>query len=296
MAAVIARVPGWEGRAHVVGALSGGITNRNHVVDVAGERFVVRLPGRDTDLLEIDRECERIAAGRAADLGLAPDVLGIFDGCLVTRFVDGHPLPPANVADAETLATIASMLRTFHHSGALPHTFDAFAVPELHRRAAVSRGVDIPVDYERAAPIVAEIAQAFAASPEPSVPCHNDLLAANFLRNGDRLHLLDWEYAGMNDRAFDLGNLAVNNGLGSEAEEHLVTAYHGRMSRRHLARLRLMRLVSDAREAMWGVVQQGISTIDFDYRAYAAEHFDRLLAQASTPGYRANLQATTGPA
>ena len=90
----------------------------------------------------------------------------------------------------------------------------------------------------------------------------------------------------MNDRAFDLGNLAVNNDLSAAAEEHLVGAYHGHVTRRTLARLRLMKIVSDAREAMWGVVQQGISTIDFDYRGYAEEKFDRLLANAAAPGYR----------
>lgn len=289
-------MPGWEGRAHVVGALSGGITNRNHVVEVAGERFVVRLPGRDTELLEIDRECERIAASRAAELGFAPEVLGLFGGCLVTRFVPGDAVAADDVAVPATLDAIAGMLRAFHATGPLPHTFDAFSVPELHRRAAASRGVDIPDRYGRVAPIVAEIAKAFAASGDAMVPCHNDLLAANLLRDGDHLYLLDWEYAGMNHREFDLGNLAVNNDLDPAAEEHLVTAYHGRTSARHLARLRLMRLVSDAREAMWGVVQQGISTIDFDYRAYATEHFERLLANASTPGYRADLRAATEPA
>lgn len=294
VAAVITRVPGWKGRAHVVGALSGGTTNRNLVVDVAGERFVVRLPGPDTDLLEIDRKCERVAASRAAELGVGPEVVGLFGGCLVTRFVSGAVVQARDVAVPATLDMIAGTLRAFHATSRLPHTFDAFAVPELHRRAAESRGVAIPDSYPRLALIVGEIAMAFAVDREPMVPCHNDLLAANLLRDGHHLFLLDWEYAGMNDRAFDLGNLAVNNELDSEAEDYLVTAYHGTMSARHLARLRLMKLVSDAREAMWGVVQQSISTIDFDYGTYAGEHFDRLFANASRPDYRVWLSAAGG--
>ncbi len=151
--------------------------------------------------------------------------------------------------------------------------------------------------YDAVDAVVQEIAAAFAASPDEPVPCHNDLLRANFLRDGARVWLLDWEYAGMNDRAFDLGNLAVNNQLSPAAEEHLVGAYHRRATARNLARLRLMKLVSDAREAMWGVLQQGISAIDFDFRAYATEHFDRLLTNATTPEYRRWLtDAAEGPA
>ena len=297
VAVVMSRVPGWTGRAHVVGALSGGITNRNHVVDVDGERFVVRVPGADTDQLEIDRQCEFVAASRAAALGIAPPVLGLFDGCLVTRFVAGAEIPQDQFGTPATLDRLAAILRTFHGSGTLDHTFDAFSVPRLHHDAAARRGVAIPAAYSQVAATVAEISRAFGISPDPPVPCHNDLLRANVLRDGSQLWLLDWEYAGMNDRAFDLGNLAVNNDLAAAAEEHLVGEYHGRVTARTLARMRLMKIVSDAREAMWGVVQQGISTIDFDYRSYADEKFDRLLTNASAPAYRTWLHdAAEAPA
>ena len=290
VAAVISRVPGWNGRAHVVGALSGGLTNRNHLVDVDGDRFVVRLPGRDTELLEIDRECERVAASRAADLSFAPPVLGLFDGCLVTQFVAGEEIAQDQFCTPAVLDQVAAMIRAFHTSGPLDHTFDGFAVPALHRGAAASRNVVIPDAYERVDVVVREIETAFATSPDDRVPCHNDMARANFLRDGPRLWLLDWEYAGMNDPSFDLGNFAVMNVLTPEAEEHLTAAYFQRRWARDLARVRLMKIVSDAREAMWAVVQQGISTIDFDYRSYADEHFERLLTNASTPEYRRWLE------
>ena len=263
------------------------------MIEVDGDRFVVRLPGPDTELLEIDRDCERVAQSRAAALGFAPAVKGVYDGCLVTHFVRGGEIPVADFSSASVIDQIAAMLRSFHASAPLDHSFDAFAVPGLHRAAAVSRGVPIPAAYASVEVVMREIAAVFAASPDPAVPCHNDLLRANFLRDGARLWLLDWEYAGMNDRAFDLGNLAVNNGLSPDAEEHVTAAYFRRITTRDLARVRLMKIVSDAREGMWGVVQQGISTIDFDYRAYADEHFDRLLTNASTPEYRANLVAAS---
>jgi len=286
---VIDAVPGWGSRARVATVLSGGITNRNHVVEVDGDRFVVRLPGRDTELLEIDRETERLANQRAAEFGFAPPVVGLVHGCLVTRFVSGTPLEAAQCSEPRVVTAVAGCLRRFHATPPLAHTFDAFRVPAQHLAAATARGVARPAAYDRVAEIVAEIAAAFAATPDPRCPCHNDLLSANLLDDDGHLWLLDWEYAGMNDPSFDLGNFAVNNGLGAEAEAELVRTYYGTVTPRTLARLRLMKLVSDAREAMWAVVQQAISSLEFDYASYAAERFERLLSNAAAPGYAALL-------
>jgi thiamine kinase-like enzyme len=193
------------------------------------------------------------------------------------------------------------VLRTFHDSPAIRGVFDCFRVPETYARTAVGRGVSIPEAYDRADAFAARIEAAFAASPEPAVPCHNDLLNANFLLDpgleaeGDHLWLLDWEYAGMNDRWFDLGNFATNNELDAEAEHALLTAYFGSVTDRRLARLALMKVMSDLREAMWGVVQQGLSTLDFDYVDYAGRHFDRLLRHASAPGFAGVLDAAAAP-
>ena len=222
----------------MIGTLDGGITNRNSLVECDGERFVVRIPGADTHLLEIDRQVEREANARAAGLGFAPEVAAFVEpeGLLVTRFVDGDPLPQASMTDREVLAEIASMLRSFHESGPLSGEFDGFIVPARHVAAARARSVAVPDRYEDVDHLVREIAAAFAATPDPRCPCHNDLLNANFLRDGDQLWLLDWEYAGMNDRFFDLANLAVNNGFAPEAEVALLEAYFGGVTDRRLAR------------------------------------------------------------
>ncbi len=292
---VISQVPHWNGRARIVGPLAGGITNRNVRVVVDGEHFVVRLAGTDTALLEIDRGCEAIAASRAADLGVAPTIVGSFDGCLVTAFVPGSQLSVGDFERPETIEAIAAILRSFHESGPLPHDFDGFSVPRRHRDTAQSRGREEPSWYPEIATIVAEIRRAFAASPDVTVPAHNDLLGANFLRDGARLWLLDWEYAGMNQPTFDLGNLAVNNDLSADAERHLVSSYFGFVDDRNLARVRLMRIVSDAREAMWGVVQQTISSLSFDFAAYSEARRDRLVVNSTASWFPAALAAAAGP-
>ena len=121
--------------------------------------------------------------------------------------------------------------------------------------------------------------------------CHNDLLNANFLVEDGQIRILDWEYAGMGDRYFDLANLSANHGLDADEERVLLRAYFGAAGPAHLARLGLMRFMSDFREAMWAVVQQGISAIDFDFHDYAARHFAKLLAQRADPRFERWLHA-----
>lgn len=114
-----------------------------------------------------------------------------------------------------------------------------------------------------------------ARGGQPLVPCHNDLLNANFLDDGE-IRIVDWEYAGMGDRFFDLANLSVNHEFGGGADQALLEAYFGEATQEALGQLRQMKFMSDFREAMWGVLQSGISTLDFDFTAYAEKHFARM--------------------
>jgi thiamine kinase-like enzyme len=290
------RVPGWASRARTVEALEGGITNRNYRVTVGGECFVVRSPGEGTEHLGIDRDHEHEAARRAADLGVGPEVVAFIEpeGALVTRFVVGRVMTPAALGSQPALAEAAVLLRVVHDGPTIAAVFDWYRVPQDYAATARAHGVDVPPAYGRAMEVAEEVRGAFSAGAEAPCACHNDLLAANFLRTADGLLLLDWEYAGMNDRYFDLGNFAVNNHLDRAGDEALVAAYFGEVTPRRLGRLRLMKVISDLREAMWGVVQQGVSTLDVDFVGYAEEHFDRLLHNAGAAGFRRMLEDAAG--
>ncbi|MGQ0832100.1 MAG: phosphotransferase [Microthrixaceae bacterium] len=284
-------MPGWAGRARAIEPLEGGITNRNYRVTIDGERFVVRAPGEGTELLGIDRRHEDEAARQAAALGVGPEVVAFVDppGSLVTRFLDGDTATSDALRREPLLHDVADLLRIVHAGPAISAVFGWYDVPLTYAATARSHGVTIPDALEQAMTVADQIRAAFAASAEPTCPCHNDLLAANFLVSPDGLRLVDWEYAGMNDRFFDLGNFAVNNDLDDAAEVALVDAYFGEVTTRRVARLRLMEVISDVREAMWGVVQAGVSTLDVDFLAYAGEHFERALANASRPEFRQML-------
>jgi thiamine kinase-like enzyme len=294
------RIPELAGRDLTLTALSGGITNRNFLVTVpaAPDRYVIRLAGNDTHLLGISREVEHAATVAAAGVGVGPEVTAFIrpEGYLVTRFIEGSPVSDEAVRQLRTLERVADSLRRIHDGPPIPGLFVPLRIVESYRALAAARGVRIPVEYELATAIGRRIELACLSNPVEPRPCHNDLLNANFIDDGSRIRIVDWEYAGMGDPFFDLGNFSINHELTPEQDRHLLAAYDGVDAPRpdRLARLLLMRVVSDFREAMWGVLQQGISTLDVDFVAYAAEHFDRLLANASTPAFERSLSEAAG--
>lgn len=277
-------------------ALDGGITNRNFQVRMGGCDYVIRQPGSHTALLGIDREAERLANAIAAQLGIAPAVAAKLDDCLVTRYVACTPPRAGELGDrAEELARA---LHSFHHSRArLP---SRFWVPDLldDYAAVVARhGGELPGAYAQARAIAGRVAAVVPLTD--ASPCHNDLLAGNIIctQSDGRLMLVDWEYAGMGHPYFDLANLSVNNGFDERTDERLLSAYHGRaVSQAERAMLALMRLLSDAREAAWAIVQRVISDLDFDFAGYAHEHFDRLLDAAARPEFEDWLAYAGGTA
>jgi len=275
--------------------LTGGITNRNFRVRFGDRECVLRLCGQDTGRLGISREAERIASQTAAGLGFAPAVVAAGDGYLVTEFLDAAPIDGDRLRAEPDSA--ARALRAFHDSGlVLP---SRFWVPDLladYEAIVSGRGGRLPGDYQRAQALARRVATALPLT-DP-VPCHDDLLPANILAlhaEPSRAVLVDWEYAGMGHRMFDLGNLAVNNAFDEPAQERLLTAYFGEPpgpGRR--AALALMRIMSDAREAAWGVVQRAISELDFDFGRYARRHFARLADAAADPRLEEWLMAAPG--
>jgi thiamine kinase-like enzyme len=284
-----------EGESTVLG---GGITNHNFRAWFGGREVVVRLPGNDTELLGSDRPGEREANSLAAAVGVAPEVLAHLEDpvVLVTAFVEGPTMEAPELREPRALVEVAAALRKIHGCGEIGATFDAFRLVEDYAAATRARGGEVPPAYEVAHAAAARIEAAPALGGAAPVLCHDDLLPANFIDTPAGIRIVDWEYAGMGNRWFDLGNFAVNNELGAAEEEAFLSAYLGAPpTPADLAALRLMRLMSDFREAMWGVVQQAISDLDFDFKEYATKHFDRLLAAIGAPEFEARLEDANAP-
>jgi thiamine kinase-like enzyme len=281
----------WPGRPATLEVLSGGITNHNVKVLLEGEApYVLRVAGKNTILLGIDRQVEHEATLAAAELGVGPEVVSFIEpeGWLVTRFIEGSPVPVERMREPEMLARVAETLRAVHSAPAVSGSFDSFGVVEEYFAIARSRGAEEPPDYAWAHGLSRRIER--IRSTQDLCLCHNDLLNANFIDDGERIRIVDWEYAGLGDPFFDLANFAINHELDEDGRGVLLEAY-GAGSPEDVSALELMRFMSDFREAMWGVVQATVSELDFDFAAYAAEHFARLRRTAAEPSFQAALGA-----
>ena len=285
---LVARV--WPGRETQIEELGGGITNHNLKVTLDdGRAFVLRIAGRDTEQLGIDRQVEHDASLAASAVGIGPEVVDFVqpEGYLVTRFIEGTIVPVEQMHEPETIRRVAASLRAVHRGPPLARRFDPFQIVEDYRTTAFSKGVTVPEAYVRARQVARRIAT--ARGPVPERPCHNDLLNANFIDDGTLIRIVDWEYAGNGDIFFDLANFSVNNHLDEEARRLLLEAYFGSVRPADERALELMRFMSDFREAMWGVVQTAVSALDFDFPNYADEHFARLDRTAVDPAFQLAL-------
>jgi len=294
--AAIRAVPAFKDSELEITPIAEGRTNRNFRVTADDGSYFLRLSEEDTRFLGIDRNAEQASMRAAAHAGVGPDVIAYLPdvGCLVTRWLDADPLSEGDLERDEILAPTMDAIAAIHAGPALDWSFDPFRVVEDYRRIAEERGVTVPDAFDPAHAMAARIEAAFAEAPMPSKPCHNDLLEANFLLRDGHVWIVDHEYAGMGDPFFDLGNLSINNALSDEAQDRVLGHYFDDPSDAHRARLKLMRIMSDFREAMWGVVQQGLSTLDIDYVEYATTHFDRLSTTMADPRFDDWLDTARG--
>jgi thiamine kinase-like enzyme len=279
---LIQLIPQLRGRSLTVSPLGGGLTNHNYRIDVDDESYVLRMAGKDTALLGIDRACEVACSRAAAEAGVGPEVVAYLPehDAMVRRFVPGRVLIAEDIQQPSVLRRVVEALRRYHNGPPGAGSFSPFATLRHYYALGRERHVAFPDSLEQALERLACIEQDLQGEG-PLCPCHNDLLAGNFIDDGAAVRIIDWGYGGMGDRFFDLGNLAANNEFDDQHERGLLSLYFGEVRPNHLRRLRLMRLASDMREAMWGFLQTAISKLDVDYLAYGHKHLERFLNSSS---------------
>jgi len=283
----IDRVPQWVGKTDLkTTPLGGGITNFNYKVDVGGESFVLRITGAKTELLGIDRQNEYIANKQAGELGIAPEVIYFIqpEGYLVTRFLDSRPLPPEEITTRANIKQLASILKRIHSMPAVPGKFDVFNVVKDYIKTVQKYDVAFPLDFDYLTFCVKTAESALTNHPYHPLPCHNDLLNANFLFDGN-IRILDWEYAGMGDVFFDLANFSAHHQLTDDQDHWLLESYFDSDDPKNWCRLKIMKSMSDFREAMWALVQVAVSTLDFNFQEYANFHFERMKIPMNNPDW-----------
>jgi thiamine kinase-like enzyme len=275
--------------------LRGGFTNHNYrIADADGRVWVLRVT-EPAEMLGADRDAEYSATVTAAGLGIGPVVLAYLrpERVFVLGFIDGRPVPEAEMRGEDMIRRVAATLLRLHDGPPMESSFSVFGIVAMYRDNARTLGVRLPDEFDWSWARAEEMRAALASGKRPARPCHNDLLIGNFLDEGHTLRILDWEYAGMGDPYFDLANFSTNHELDESGDRMLLEAYFGEYREQDFARLRLMRIMSDFREAMWGVVQQGLRTTDTDYEAYAGQYFDRLRRRATDSQYRRWIEQLT---
>jgi thiamine kinase-like enzyme len=288
----VAKVPFLAGSKNIKKIpLTGGITNLNFRIDADGKSYVLRLTGQNTELLGIKRDVEYTANHAAGQLGIAPEVMYFIEpeGYIVTRFINGRPIPPIVIKQPDNLARIVKKIRLFHtRAPKLKGEFNVFRRVERLAKVSKKNHGKFPFDWEWIMKKMAQVEKALSKNPHTPAPCHDDLLNLNWLEEDvpgelGEIRLLDWEYAGMNDVVYDLANFSSHHGLNDDQIRFLLHEYFGEATQKHFARLKLLLPMSEIHEAMWGTTQTGISKLEEDFQGYANLWFARVRQHVTDP-------------
>jgi Predicted choline kinase involved in LPS biosynthesis len=289
---VIAAIPDWRGREVSAELIPAGLTNTNYRVEVDGTPHFVRIPGAATELLAVDRANELHNTSAAAAAGVAPRVLYALPewDVFVLEWLNARTMSNAAFQEPGMPGLIAETLRRLHAGPRFRDDFNMFRLTERYLAVVDERAVPIPAGYRARMDRIPRIEAALAAHPLPTVPCHNDLLAENYLDDGERLWIVDYEYSGNNDPTFELGNTCQELGFDDDRIAALCAAYFGEASPALLARLRLQMIMSDVGWTLWAAIQARISTIDYDFTSWAEERWRRASTKLDGPEFEVWLR------
>ena len=276
-----------RGRPRTVEELPGGLTNINLKVSHPGGTIVVRVAQPGSELLAIDRGAEHLNSRAAAQAGVGAPVLEYVPdpGLLVVGFINGRSFTDEDLLAGGHLPRVAAACRQLHGGPRFVSDFNMFEIQRGYLDIVTRKGFRLPSRYLEFMPEVARIEKAFLAHPAVTVPCNNDLLAGNFIDDGSKLWLIDYEYSGNNDPCFELGNIWSEANLTLDQLEELMEAYDRRLLRNRVARARLWGLMSKYGWTLWGSIQSSVSTIDFDFWSWAMEKYDRAVAEFDGPAF-----------
>ena len=270
------------GTARRLRTLTGGLTNRNYQVTTgSGSRFVARFSSPKSALLSIDRDAEYRNSLIASEIGVGPRVVDYApdSGVLVVEWIEGRTFADADLDDEAQLARVAQTCARLHAGPAFVSDFDMFDVQRRYRTIVAEYGLRLPEDYDDYEPQVRRVEAALRATAPRPVPCHNDLLAANIMDDGERIWLIDFEYAGNNDPCFELGNIWSEASLAPDRLAQLVDAYYGAPSPVAAARARLFGLMAKYGWTLWACIQASVSDVDFDFWQWGMERYSRAVVE-----------------
>ena len=291
----LARVPVLAGREVDVSVLAGGFTNSVFLVRADDERYVFRVPGQSSDLLEINRADERYNAEIAARAGASPDLVDYVEGMdvMVLGFIEGHVPTIEDLQTPDQVRRIAEAVRTLHGGPRFNNDADMFDRAKRWLEACNKVSIRVPDGIDSRMGELDDIARALAANPLPTVPCHNDLAPYNFIDDGDRLWIIDFEFSGNNDPCSDLGMIASEAELDVDLRTILCEAYFGDATPSLLARIRLYAMLSNVGWSLYSAIQAVVLS-DESYWDEATGFWKAVVEALDSDEMPSMLSAVTG--
>ena len=295
--AVLDLVPELRDDSRRVEELPGGLTNQNYKVVVGERSYVVRRWSDDGALLSIDRDNEHENSVKAAEAGVGAPVIAFLPdhGTLVIEFLEGRTLSADELRGGYPLDRIAEACGRLHGAEPFRDGFDMFGTQRAYLELVTERGFRLPDRYRDFEPRMEAVEEALGSQSEDLVPCNNDLLAENFIDDGERLWLIDYEYSGNNEPSFELGNIWSESGLSLAQLDELVAAYWGEPSPAKVARARLWGLMSKYGWTLWASIQDGVSEIEFDFWSWGMEKYERAVDEFEGPDFERLLEDARMP-
>jgi thiamine kinase-like enzyme len=274
---VVNKIPDWNGKDVVVTPLSGGLTNSNFKVTVDDVPYFVRVPGASTDLLAINRDNEYHNSKAAFVAGVGPKVLYHLPeyNVMVLEFVNGKTMSKDSLNEPGMPSRMAEAIKKLNEGPRFLQDFNMFRLTEYYLSLCKERDIKIPDGYLDRLATIARIESAMEVNPLSPLPCNNDLLAENYIDDGEQLWLIDYEYSGNNDPTFELGNTCQEMQFNDEQIAEVCAAYFGEAKSNLIARMKLNMIMSDVGWGLWAAIQANISTIDFDFWGWAIERWGR---------------------
>ncbi|MFV2051627.1 choline/ethanolamine kinase family protein [Aliiroseovarius sp. YM-037] len=296
--AALRQAPGFEGATAEDCTLTrlGGLTNLVHLVEVAGQRVIVRIPGEGTEEY-IDRAVEATNAKAAHRAGVSARVIwaDAGSGVMVSEAIDGiETMTPALFKSrAGSPARAGKALAKLHNSGkTFEFRFELFAMIDDYLKLLSTKDATLPDGYHDIVNAAEPVKEALAAHPAPLAPCHCDPLCENFLDDGDKMWIVDWEYSGMNDPLWDVGDLSVEAGMDAAQDRELMRAYFGAdPTPAEEGRVVIYKAMCDLLWTLWGLIQHADNNPAEDFWAYATERFGRCKALMNDPAFAGHVAA-----
>lgn len=293
----VAKIPDWKDKQVLIAPLSGGLTNSSFKVEVDGVPYFVRVPGASTELLAVNRENEYHNSKAAHEAGVGPNVLYYLpEYCvMVLEFLNGKTMSKDSLNQPGMPTRMAQSIKKLHAGPRFLTDFNMFRLTEYYLQICEEGQIKIPDGYLDRLPIIETIEQAMSVNPLETVACNNDLLAENYIDDGNQLWLIDYEYSGNNDPTFELGNTCQEMQFSDSQISEVCAAYFGEAAPEKIARMKLNMIMSDVGWGLWAAIQAKISSIEFDFWGWAIERWGRAVEKMDSVEFSRWLEDVQGP-